>query len=131
MGHPAVGTACLLAELDAGGKDEFQVYRLILEEGGGNVSCEVNRNSGNPTSAVFDLTRLPVPHTRMSRERMCGNRDSLIRSFRRKMHHAVEQGFEIGRTSLITLELTVTCGVLSSARIGGSAVRVTKGMLEV
>jgi trans-2,3-dihydro-3-hydroxyanthranilate isomerase len=41
----------------------------------------------------------------------------------------IEQGYEMGRPSQITLELTVSGGVLTSARIGGSAVMVSEGAL--
>jgi trans-2,3-dihydro-3-hydroxyanthranilate isomerase len=41
----------------------------------------------------------------------------------------IEQGYEMGRPSQITLELTVAGGVLRSARIGGSAVMVSEGAL--
>lgn len=41
----------------------------------------------------------------------------------------VEQGYEMGRPSQITLELTVAGGALASARIGGSAVLVSEGVL--
>lgn len=41
----------------------------------------------------------------------------------------VEQGYEMGRPSQITLELTVKNGALVSARIGGSAVTVSEGVL--
>lgn len=41
----------------------------------------------------------------------------------------VEQGYEMGRPSQITLELTVAEGRLVSARIGGSAVKVSEGVL--
>jgi trans-2,3-dihydro-3-hydroxyanthranilate isomerase len=43
----------------------------------------------------------------------------------------IEQGFEMGRPSLITLSLMVANGKLASVRIGGHAVRVTEGRLEV
>lgn len=41
----------------------------------------------------------------------------------------VEQGYEMGRPSQIALELTVAEGRLVSARIGGSAVKVSEGVL--
>jgi trans-2,3-dihydro-3-hydroxyanthranilate isomerase len=41
----------------------------------------------------------------------------------------VEQGYEMGRPSQITLELTVKEGALVSARIGGTAVTVSEGVL--
>ncbi len=41
----------------------------------------------------------------------------------------IEQGYEMGRPSQITLELTVAGGALVSARIGGSAIMVSEGVL--
>lgn len=41
----------------------------------------------------------------------------------------IEQGYEMGRPSQITLELSVREGALVSARIGGSAVVVSEGVL--
>jgi trans-2,3-dihydro-3-hydroxyanthranilate isomerase len=43
----------------------------------------------------------------------------------------IEQGFEMGRPSLITLGLVVVQGKISSASIGGSAVIVTQGTIEI
>jgi trans-2,3-dihydro-3-hydroxyanthranilate isomerase len=43
----------------------------------------------------------------------------------------IEQGFEMGRPSLITLSLDVRAGKLASARIGGNAVMVSEGSIEV
>jgi trans-2,3-dihydro-3-hydroxyanthranilate isomerase len=43
----------------------------------------------------------------------------------------VEQGFEMGRPSLISLTLDVEAGRLAGARIGGHAVRVSQGTLDV
>lgn len=42
----------------------------------------------------------------------------------------IEQGFEMGRPSLITLGMTIADGVLASATIGGSAVRVCEGTID-
>lgn len=41
----------------------------------------------------------------------------------------IEQGYEMGRPSQIVLELTVAQGSLASARIGGSAIMVSEGVL--
>ena len=41
----------------------------------------------------------------------------------------IEQGYEMGRPSQIMLELSVREGVLVSARIGGSAILVSEGVL--
>jgi trans-2,3-dihydro-3-hydroxyanthranilate isomerase len=43
----------------------------------------------------------------------------------------IEQGFEMGRPSLIELSLHVEAGKLASVRIGGHAVRVAEGTIEV
>jgi trans-2,3-dihydro-3-hydroxyanthranilate isomerase len=43
----------------------------------------------------------------------------------------IEQGFEMGRPSLIELSLSVEGGKLATVRIGGHAVRVAEGMIEV
>jgi len=48
------------------------------------------------------------------------------------MHSLViEQGYEMGRPSLIHLEMTVSGGELSLVRIGGRAVRIAEGVLTV
>ena len=44
---------------------------------------------------------------------------------------AIEQGYEIGRPSLIELSLTMRGGALASASIGGPAIIVTEGAVEV
>lgn len=43
----------------------------------------------------------------------------------------IEQGYEMGRPSLITLSLEVAGGALGTVRIGGHAVHVARGTLEV
>jgi len=43
----------------------------------------------------------------------------------------IEQGYEMGRPSLIELALDIRRGELASARIGGHAVRVMSGVIEV
>jgi trans-2,3-dihydro-3-hydroxyanthranilate isomerase len=43
----------------------------------------------------------------------------------------IEQGFEMGRPSLIELSLQVEAGKLESVRIGGHVVRVAEGTIEV
>ncbi|MGI9406091.1 MAG: PhzF family phenazine biosynthesis protein [Hyphomicrobiaceae bacterium] len=60
-GHPTVGTACLLAELDGDAPERV----LVLEEGVGDVRCAVTQAAGQPTAATFDLPKLPVPHDHM------------------------------------------------------------------
>ena len=48
------------------------------------------------------------------------------------MHRkTIEQGFEMGRPSLINLSIEVRGGKLTGARIGGESVRVASGAIEV
>lgn len=48
-------------------------------------------------------------------------------------HHPflIEQGVEMGRPSLIHLHLDISSGAIASARIGGQAVRIASGMLDL
>ena len=43
----------------------------------------------------------------------------------------IEQGYEMGRPSLIELTLTLRGGKLASASVGGPAIVITEGMVEV
>jgi len=43
---------------------------------------------------------------------------------------AIEQGYEMGRPSLIQLGITLRDGKLAAASIGGDAVIVTQGTIE-
>ena len=43
----------------------------------------------------------------------------------------IEQGYEMGRPSTITLSLTIDGGKLDTVRVGGNAVRVASGQIEV
>jgi trans-2,3-dihydro-3-hydroxyanthranilate isomerase len=42
----------------------------------------------------------------------------------------IEQGYEMGRPSLIELSMEIGKGKLAAATIGGSAVVVTEGVIE-
>ena len=43
----------------------------------------------------------------------------------------VEQGYEMGRPSLIEIDFTIEGGVLTQAGIGGSAIMVSEGTIEI
>ncbi|HVZ13635.1 MAG TPA: PhzF family phenazine biosynthesis protein [Bauldia sp.] len=45
--------------------------------------------------------------------------------------YVIEQGFEMGRPSLIHLEVDVEAGAIAAARIGGDAVVIAEGTLDV
>lgn len=48
-----------------------------------------------------------------------------------KFSYVVEQGFEIRRPSILELEVDKTDGEVSAVRVGGSAVMVSEGMMDV
>jgi trans-2,3-dihydro-3-hydroxyanthranilate isomerase len=43
----------------------------------------------------------------------------------------VEQGFEMGRPSIIEIEVDVTGGAVSAVRVGGASVLVSEGMMAI
>ena len=43
----------------------------------------------------------------------------------------IEQGFEMGRPSLIHLTMDIAAGALTSGEIGGSAIIVAQGTIEI
>jgi trans-2,3-dihydro-3-hydroxyanthranilate isomerase len=45
--------------------------------------------------------------------------------------HVIEQGFEMGRPGLINLEIDIEGGAIAAARIGGDAIVVAEGTLDV
>jgi trans-2,3-dihydro-3-hydroxyanthranilate isomerase len=45
--------------------------------------------------------------------------------------YVIEQGFEIRRPSIIELEVDKVDGEVSAVRVGGSAVMVSEGMIEI
>ena len=48
-----------------------------------------------------------------------------------KLSYVVEQGFEIKRPSIIELEVDKADGEVTAVRVGGSAVMVSEGMMDV
>lgn len=58
-GHPTVGTAILLAKLQAPDLLAGQDVGLVLEEEIGPVSCSVRHRRGEAAHASFDVPRLP------------------------------------------------------------------------
>ncbi|MEL6287358.1 MAG: PhzF family phenazine biosynthesis protein [Pseudomonadota bacterium] len=66
-GHPTVGAACLLAEIDAEamaseGLQALDSHLLVLEEGIGPVRCAVTLEDDRAAFATFELAKLPSPH---------------------------------------------------------------------
>ena len=47
------------------------------------------------------------------------------------LHYEIEQGVEMGRPSFIHLHMDIEAGAISNARIGGQAVRLATGVLDL
>jgi trans-2,3-dihydro-3-hydroxyanthranilate isomerase len=78
------------------------------------------------TSTIrLDMTGLSCPLPLLGAKKML---DDLPDGQHRRV---IEQGYEMGRPSLITLSLDVAGGKLHAVRIGGHAVRVAEGKIEV
>ena len=87
--------------------------------------------------------RLPCPHVRAARrlreDPATGSAAAAFSGFcvqslslaDGEHRFVIEQGFEMGRPSLIELGITVRGGALASASVGGPAVIVTEGEIEV
>lgn len=59
-GHPTVGTAVALAELNHGSEDADRDLVCVLEENVGPVRCAVRLRAGEAGFAEFDLPRRPL-----------------------------------------------------------------------
>ena len=60
-GHPTIGTAVLLATLDAGDLLAREDVGLVLEEAIGHVTCSVRHRRGEAAHARFEAPRLAEP----------------------------------------------------------------------
>ena len=49
----------------------------------------------------------------------------------RTLEWIVEQGYEMGRPSLLHLEVDKSAGAVTGVRVGGASVMVCEGMIEV
>jgi trans-2,3-dihydro-3-hydroxyanthranilate isomerase len=96
--------------------------------------CRETRHTGNAFHARCFAPGMGIPEDPAT--------GSAVAAFAGAVHHfdtlpdghhkrVVEQGFEMGRPSLISLSLDVTRGKLTTVRIGGAAVRVSEGRIEV
>ena len=47
------------------------------------------------------------------------------------LHWVIEQGFEMGRPSLLHLEVDKRGGEITGVRVGGSSVMVSEGTMEI
>ncbi|HWB47356.1 MAG TPA: PhzF family phenazine biosynthesis protein [Hyphomicrobiaceae bacterium] len=125
-----------VASLEAIGKARVspQHWAPVASTSGAFLYCRETAHTGSAFHA-----RMFAPHNGMPEDPATG---SAVAAFAGIVHRfdevtdgahkrVIEQGLEMGRPSLIDLSLTVENGALTSVRIGGHAVRVAEGEIEV
>lgn len=98
------------------------------------VYCRETVGSGNAFHARMFAGHLGIPEDPATGSAVASFAGAIVRFDRPGeglSRHAIEQGIEMGRPSLINLELEVENGRLAGARIGGHAVKVGEGTLLV
>jgi trans-2,3-dihydro-3-hydroxyanthranilate isomerase len=125
-----------IASLEAIGKARVapQHWAPIAATAGAFLYC---RQTAHITSAFH--ARMFAPHNGMPEDPATGSAVAALAGIVHRFdgltdgahRRVIEQGLEMGRPSLIELSLTVEGGTLTSARIGGHAVRVAEGEIEV
>jgi len=117
-GHPTIGTAHVLAAIG-----EITLERettdIVIAEGVGPVSVTVRARDGHPVSARLRAPRPPEfgppPPPRADLAAML----------------SVEQGYEMGRPSLLEIEAEKRHGAITETGVGGSSVLVSDGLIEI
>jgi trans-2,3-dihydro-3-hydroxyanthranilate isomerase len=105
---------------------------------GGNIGAFLYTRQVEHSTSAFHA-RMFAPHSGVPEDPATG---SAAATFAGVVHRfdeptdgthrrVIEQGFEMGRPSFITMSLTVDAGRLEAVRIGGHAVRVSEGKIEV
>jgi len=80
-----------------------------------------SRLSANAASAAQSAATAAAFAGLLSAHRLMGEGEHTVR---------IEQGYEMGRPSLIELTMEISGGKLAAATIGGGAVVVTEGVIE-
>jgi trans-2,3-dihydro-3-hydroxyanthranilate isomerase len=101
---------------------------------GAFVYCRETTRHGNAFHARMFAGHLGIPEDPATGSAVASFAGAIMRFDRPAdgiQRYPIEQGVEMGRPSLIRLELDVKAGALAGARIGGHAVKVSEGMLLV
>jgi PhzF family phenazine biosynthesis protein len=113
-GHPTLGAAHVLATL---GDIPLtgETTRVVVEEGVGPIRVLIEAVDGVPVFEQLSAAKLPA--------RRDSRTDGTLR-------WRVEQGFEMGRPSLLDVEVDKRAGAIVDVRVGGQTVVVCDGMME-
>ena len=142
-GHPTVGCAFALAALGEIPLDGDA--RIVLEEGVGPVPVLIRGEFKKPVFARHAdregviRARVFVPGQGIIEDPATGSAVAALGGYLAARESAtsgnftyvVEQGFEIKRPSILELEVDKAEGEVTAVRVGGSAVMVSEGMMEV
>jgi trans-2,3-dihydro-3-hydroxyanthranilate isomerase len=97
------------------------------------IFCRETREAGNDFHARMFHPRMGIPEDPATGSAVAAFAGLLVRiAPRSDGDHAfrIEQGYEMGRPSLMALGLTLRGGKLTAATVGGHAVIVTEGAIE-
>ncbi|MEJ0013355.1 MAG: PhzF family phenazine biosynthesis protein [Bauldia sp.] len=115
-------------------KPNGAAWQRAFEERGAFLYCRQTESAGRQFHA-----RMFWPGNGMAEDPATGSAAAAFSEAIRKFdallpgahRYVIEQGFEMGRPSLIKLELDVANGEVAAARVGGDAVIVAEGTLNV
>src|SRR5258706_286042 len=130
-GHPTIGTAHVLAAIGELVSSTSEL-RIVLDEPVGPVPVTITLREGRPVFAQLSVAKLPeLGPPAPGREALAGylaardtRRDGTLR-------WRVEQGFEMGRPSILDVEADLRDGMVTAVRVGGSSVLVCDGTMEI
>jgi trans-2,3-dihydro-3-hydroxyanthranilate isomerase len=126
-----------VASLDAIGKAQASSGHWEEAIEGGTGAFLYCRQTVHTTSAFH--ARMFAPHHGIAEDPATGSAAAAFAAIVQRFDElpdgthkrVIEQGFEMGRPSLIDLSVTIEGGKLTTVRIGGHAVRVAAGRIEV
>jgi trans-2,3-dihydro-3-hydroxyanthranilate isomerase len=126
-----------VASLEAIGKAQVSSGHWEAAMGGGTGAFLYCRQTVHTPSAFH--ARMFAPHHGIAEDPATGSAAAAFAGIVHRFDElpdgthkrTIEQGFEMGRPSLIDLSVTVEAGRLTTVRIGGHAVRVAAGSIEV
>ncbi|MGC1776909.1 MAG: PhzF family phenazine biosynthesis protein [Xanthobacteraceae bacterium] len=109
-------------------------WNAVFGKTGAYVFCKQTENPGNNFHARMFAPAFGIredPATGSATAAFSGLCARALRLADGEHRFVIEQGFEMGRPSLIELGITMRSGALASASVGGPAVIVTEGEIHI